>query len=132
MSEIEAVLREIAGDVYASLGSGFNEIVYNRAMQVDLRLRGIKYESEKVLEVTYKEHYVGEGFADLVVRSGDDAVVVELKVQTSMMGEPEKRQLRNYMTILGVEQGLLINFQKPEKRRKKNREDAPEILPVVE
>jgi GxxExxY protein len=132
MSEIETAIDEIARDVYASLGSGHNETVYNRAMQVDLRLRGIKYESEKVLEVKYKEHYVGEGYADLVVGSGDDIVLVELKAATCMLGAPEKQQLRIYKNILGIKKGLLINFPQPERQRKKTKEAnaTPEIISI--
>ena len=45
------------------LGSGFSEDVYDRAMQVGLRLAGIEYESQKVVELKYKDHYVGEGLS---------------------------------------------------------------------
>src|SRR5580692_11886782 len=109
MNEIEAAIHQIANDVYAILGSGHKEIVYSRAMQVDLRLRSIKYESERVLEVRYKEHYVGEGYADLVVGLGNDSVIVELKAAPCKLGAPEKQQLRNYMNILGIKKGLLVN-----------------------
>ena len=52
---------KIAHEVYTDLGSGFSEDVYDRAMQVGLRLAGIEYESQKVVELKYREHYVGEG-----------------------------------------------------------------------
>ena len=47
---------QIAQDVYRVLGSGHPEIVYDRAMQVGLRLEGIKYESQKVIELKYRDH----------------------------------------------------------------------------
>lgn len=124
-------IREIARDVYRVLGSGHPEIVYHRAMEVGLRLRNIKYESQKVVELKYEEHYVGEGFPDLVVGSGDDTIVVELKAVSVTMGAPEEQQLRNYMKILNVKQGLLINFQQPGRRTIKNaKEPEPEIKEV--
>jgi GxxExxY protein len=67
MSDQTAVIRNIAEDVYKTLGSGFSEEVYDRAMQVGLRLANIGYEGQKVVELTYKDHYVGEGYPDLVV-----------------------------------------------------------------
>src|SRR5271155_352713 len=57
---------KIAHEVYQSLGSGFSEDVYDRAMQVGLRLAGIEYESQKVVELKYRDHYVGEGYPGLV------------------------------------------------------------------
>ena len=63
-------IREIAEDVYKTLGSGFSEDVYDRAIQVGLRLAKIGYEGEKVVELKYKDHYVGEGYPDLVVHFG--------------------------------------------------------------
>jgi GxxExxY protein len=108
---------KIAHEVYTDLGSGFSEDVYDRAMQVGLRLAGIEYESQKVVELKYREHYVGEGYPDLLVHLGKQKVVVELKAVSSELGECEERQLRNYMKILGVECGLLINFQTPGRRQ---------------
>lgn len=103
-------LRKIAEDVYRTLGSGFQEVVYDRAMQVGLRVSKIKYESQKVIELKYKKHYVGEGFSDLVVQLGKDKVILELKAVGSTLGAAEEQQLKNYMKILKVKCGLLVNF----------------------
>ena len=118
---------KIANEVYESLGSGFSEEVYDRAMQVGLRLAGIEYESQKVVELKYREHYVGEGYPDLLVHLGKQKVVVELKAASSELGECEEKQLRNYMKILGVESGLLINFQTPGRKQGKTRLEIREI-----
>src|SRR5690349_6624502 len=79
MSDQTTTIREIAEDVYKTLGSGFSEDVYDRAMQVGLRLAKIGYEGQKVVELKYKEHYVGEGYPDLVVHLGNEELIVELK-----------------------------------------------------
>jgi GxxExxY protein len=50
-----ALVRKIAYEVYRSLGSGFSEDVYDRAMQVGLRLAKFRYEGQKVVELKYKE-----------------------------------------------------------------------------
>src|SRR5208282_3217444 len=104
-------IAQIAHEVYTDLGSGFSEEVYDRAMQVGLRLAGIKYESQKVVELRYRDHYVGEGYPDLIVHLGKQQVIVELKAVSSELGECEEKQLKNYMKVLGVDCGLLINFQ---------------------
>jgi GxxExxY protein len=120
-------LRKIAEDVYRNLGSGFQEVVYDKAMQVGLRMAKIKYESQKVLELKYKNHYVGEGFADLVVRLGKDKVIMELKAVGGQMGQAEEQQLKNYMKIMKVKYGLLVNFQQPGKKEGKTKLEVREI-----
>src|SRR5207244_1486283 len=113
MSDQTTIIREIAEDVYKTLGSGFSEDVYDRAMQVGLRLAKIGYKGQKVVELKYKDHYVGEGYPDLVVHLGNEKLIVELKAISGELGASEEQQLRNYMTILKVQRGMLINFQQP-------------------
>ncbi|RLC37809.1 GxxExxY protein [candidate division Kazan bacterium] len=108
-------IRKLAQDVYKSLGSGFPEVVYDRAMQVGLRLQKIKYDSQKVVELKYKDHYVGEGFPDIIVNFGKDKMVVELKAVGGTLGGAEEQQIKSYMKLLKIKNGLLINFQQPRK-----------------
>ncbi len=127
VNQTKASILKIAEDVYHSLGSGFSEEVYDRAMQVGLRLEGIPYESQKVLELKYRDHYVGEGYPDLLVRIDKKIVVVELKAVASKMGACEVQQLRNYMKLLGVQWGLLINFQMPGRKDGKTELEIREV-----
>lgn len=127
MSDRTAVIRQIAEDVYRTLGSGFSEEVYDRAMQVGLRLANIGYEGQKVVELKYKDHYVGEGYPDLVVHLGEERLVVELKAISGELGASEEQQLRNYMTILNVRRGMLINFQQPGRKQGTTKLDIREI-----
>jgi GxxExxY protein len=120
-------IKRIAKDVYRVLGSGFSEGVYDRAMQVGLRLAKLTYENQKVVELKYKNHYVGEGYPDLVIRLGREKMIVELKALGGEMGAAEEQQLRNYMKILGINRGLLINFQQPGKTQKRTRLEIKEI-----
>lgn len=110
-------ITQIAHEVYTDLGSGFSEDVYDRAMQVGLRLAGVRYESQKVVELKYLDHGVGEGYPDLLVHLDNQRVVVELKAVASELGACEEQQLRNYLKILGVDCGLLINFQAPGRKQ---------------
>jgi GxxExxY protein len=118
-TNIEATIRAIAQDVYGTLGSGYSESVYDHAMQVGLRLEKLEYENQKVVELKYKEHCVGEALPDLVVRSGGEVIVVELKAVTGELGAPEEQQLRNYLCLLNIKDGLLINFPQPGRNAKK-------------
>jgi len=111
-----ATIRNIAEDVFETLGSGFPETVYDHAMQVGLRLANFKYQNQKVVELKYKDHYVGVGYPDLVVQLHNGDLVVEIKA-VGNIGPAEEQQLTNYMRLLSVDRGLLINFQHPSKTR---------------
>ena len=129
MNKDSEKIAKIAKDVYRKLGSGFPEVVYDRAMQVGLRSEKIKYDSQKVVELKYKGHYVGEGYPDLIAYFGGKKVVVELKAVGGEMGANEEQQIKNYMEIMGIKQGLLINFQQPGKKTEKTKIEIKEITP---
>lgn len=94
------------------MGSGFDEVVYQKAMEVGLRLAKIKYVGQKVVELQYKKHYVGEGYPDLVVGEGKSKLILELKAVGGTLGASED------MKIIKIKHGLLINFQQPKKEGK--------------
>jgi GxxExxY protein len=87
-------------------------------MQVWLRLQKIKYENQKVVELKYKDHYVGEGYPDIIVNFGQEKIILELKSVGANLGPAEEQQIKNYMKILKIKNGLLINFQQPKKEGK--------------
>jgi PD-(D/E)XK nuclease superfamily protein len=62
-------------------------------MQVGLRLAKIPYEGQKVIELKYKDHYVGEGYPDLIIRSGDEKIIVELKAVSGGLGASDVGRL---------------------------------------
>ena len=62
---------------------------------------------------------MGEGYPDLIVRLPSGKIVVELKAVGGELGASEEQQLKNYMKILKIDRGLLINFQQPGKNPKK-------------
>lgn len=109
---------EMAEDIYRKLGSGHDENIYQKAMEVGLRLKGIKYDAQRKIELTYLDHYVGIGIPDLIVRFDEKKVVVELKA-VNAVGLGDEQQLRNYMRKLDIQTGLLINFQCPNKTSEK-------------
>lgn len=105
----ERVTRQIIGaamDVHNELGNGFLEKVYENALVIELRQRGLKIERQKPITVYYKTEVVGEYQADLIV---EEAVLVELKCVEKMIGA-HYSQLANYLKATGIKVGLLINF----------------------
>src|SRR5262245_43982278 len=95
-----------AFEVHRVLGYGFLERVYQRAMQVELTLRGLKADVESKIKVYYKDVVVGDYSADLLV---NDSVVVELKV-AAQYNAADEAQLINELKGTRMRVGLLINF----------------------
>ena len=95
-------------EVFRELGYGFLERVYQRAMKVELELRGLKAPIETDIQVRYKGHVIGDYRADLLV---NDCVLVELKVAPAL--DPrDQAQLLNELKATEIKVGLLINFGK--------------------
>lgn len=80
-------------EVSNTLGTGFLEKVYERALLRELGLRGIQATAQASLAVTYKGHYVGEYFADILV---EDALVIEVKCVERLANE-RIAQCLNYL-----------------------------------
>ena len=104
--EITEKIIGAAFEVHSILGYGFLESVYQRAMQVELQLKGMKADIESKIRVAYKGSDVGIYRADLYV---DDCVIVEIKVAKAYCPEDEA-QLLNELKATGIRVGLLINF----------------------
>jgi len=95
-----------AFEVHNVLGFGFLEKVYQRAMQVELQLRGIKVELEPKLQVQFKGVIVGDYAADLLVAG---RIIAELKTDAEYQSAHEA-QLLNELRGTGIRLGYLINF----------------------
>jgi len=95
-----------AFEVHNVLGYGFLERVYQRALQVELQLRGIKVELEPLIKIQFKGVIVGDYAADLFVA---DKIIVELKTDTAYQAVHEA-QLLNELRGTGIKLGYLINF----------------------
>ncbi|MBP6738534.1 MAG: GxxExxY protein [Leptospiraceae bacterium] len=96
-------------EVSNTLGAGFLESVYHRALLVELDRLEIKYESQAKLEVKYKGFIVGDFIADIIV---ENKVILELKVAKAITNEMQG-QLMNYLKATSVKLGYVINFGNP-------------------
>jgi len=103
---MESELRAMAARIWADLGPGFSERVYHNAFEVELRLAGIPYETERIITIPYRNHNVGNLRADLIING---EMVVELK-STTKLKEEFVNQAKNYMRLTGIPKALLINF----------------------
>ena len=107
--EFEELTHKVIGcayKVYNTLGFGFLEIIYHKAMLIELERAGLKNESEKSLTVHYKDQIIGEFSVDIFV---EDEVIVELK-SVENLAKAHEVQLVNYLNGMKKEIGLLINF----------------------
>ncbi len=108
----DALTERVLGAVFEvsnTLGAGFLEKVYERALVRELGLRGIRATTQASFAITYKGHYVGEYVADILV---EDVLVVELKCAEHLANE-HTAQCLDYLQASGRTLCLLINFQKP-------------------
>jgi len=107
--EYEELTHKIIGcayKVFNTLGYGFLESVYKKAMLIELTKNNLKVEAEKPLKVYYDNQIVGDFYIDLYI---EDKVVVELKSVETLVKQHEV-QLVNYLQGLQKDIGLLINF----------------------
>jgi GxxExxY protein len=107
--EFEKVIYDTIGamiEVHKQLGPGFLENVYHRAFEIELAYRGIKFESEKEVEVKYRDSVIGTHRLDLLV---ENQLVVELKTVESI-GKKHYAQVRSYLKATLRKVALLANF----------------------
>ena len=93
--------------VHRSLGPGFLESIYRRAMSIELESRNIAYQRERSIDVTYRGIAIPGQRVDLIVGG---LIVVELKA-ISGFEETHRAQVISYLRTLGLRGGLLINFR---------------------
>ena len=93
-------------EVHRLLGPGYLESVYEAALAVELRLRGIPFKLQHQFEVRYKSEAVGEGRVDFLVA---DRLLLELK-SVDRLAPVHKAQVISYLKALGVHLALLVNF----------------------
>ena len=105
----EEITKRIIGcamRVHSILGNGFQEVIYQRAMAIEMTLEGLKFEREKEMPIHYKEHNIGTRRVDFFV---EEKIMVELKAIIKLE-DVHLAQGKNYLEAYNMEVGLLINF----------------------
>ena len=97
---------DAAIEVHRNLGPGYDEMVYENALAVELDLRGIPFNRQKTIQVFYKGVLVGEGRLDLLL---DNELIVELKA-VDELNQKHLAQVISYLKATELPLGILVNF----------------------
>jgi GxxExxY protein len=93
--------------VHSELGPGFNERIYHNALELALKEKGLRYQSQKEYRVTYQGKQIGIFKIDLII---ENTVIVEVKALTGNIPKVFEAQVLSYLKVSGNKVGLLINF----------------------
>ena len=96
-----------AMDVLNGVGHGLHEKIYENALVVEFKLRGIAFDQQRRFAVIYKEVQVGEFVPDLITHG---AIVLDAKV-IDRITDHERGQMLNYLRISKLRVGVLVNFK---------------------
>ena len=92
--------------VHSTLGNGFQEVIYQRALAIEMELEGLSFEREKEMQIWYRDRHIGTRRVDFFV---EGKIMVELKA-VIQLEDVHLNQAMNYLEAYGVDVGLLINF----------------------
>ncbi len=95
-----------AMEVHKTLGNGFQEVIYQRALAIELSDRNINFSLEHNMSIQYKGHDIGTRRVDFFV---EDIIMVEIKAIINLE-DVHLAQAMNYVEAYNLEIGLLINF----------------------
>lgn len=92
--------------VHSTLGSGFQEVIYQRALSIEMHKRGLEYEREMEMSIFYEGYDIGTRRVDFFV---EKAIMLELKA-VAKLEDVHLAQAMNYCQAYNLPVGLLINF----------------------
>ena len=95
-----------AMQVHNTLGNGFQEVIYQRALAVEMAYQGLSFEREKEMPIFYRDQQIGARRVDFFV---EGLVMVELKA-IQIIEDVHKAQAINYLEAYNMADGLLLNF----------------------
>ncbi|MDB4904824.1 MAG: GxxExxY protein [Mucilaginibacter sp.] len=105
-SAITAKIIGYAIEVHKILGNGFQEAIYQRALEKEFIMGGISFQREFEMPIFYKEEQIGTRRVDFLV---EEVVSIELKAIT-LLEDVHLAQAINYLEAYSLEIGMLINF----------------------
>ena len=92
--------------VHNTLGNGFLEVIYQRALAIEFNLNALVFEHEKDMPIFYEGHKIGSRRVDFFV---ENCIMLEIKA-IERIEDIHKNQAINYLEIYNIADGLLINF----------------------
>ena len=105
-SETTSKIIGCAMSVHKALGNGFQEVIYQRALEIEMNLADISFQREFEMPIFYREIQIGTRRVDFLV---DGLISLELKA-ISKLEDVHFAQAINYLEAYHLEIGLLINF----------------------
>jgi GxxExxY protein len=105
-SDITAKIIGCAQKVHRFLGNGFQEVIYQRALEIEFEKEKLNFSREKEMDIFYEDKLIGNRRVDFLV---DNDIMVELKAIIKLE-EVNIAQLMNYIEAYKVKVGLLVNF----------------------
>ncbi len=107
--EINKLTHKIIGcamQVHSTLGNGFQEVIYQRALAIEFTFQGLNFAREMEMDLYYRNQHIGTRRVDFFV---EDKVMVEIKA-IEKLEDVHKAQAINYCEAYNIADGLLINF----------------------
>lgn len=92
--------------VHSTLGNGFQEVIYQRALAIEMGLENLEFQREMEMPIYYRNEHIGTRRVDFFVENG---IMVELKA-IIQLEDVHLAQAINYLEAYNMETGLLINF----------------------
>lgn len=95
-----------AMEVHKTLGNGFQEVIYQRALEIEMKFTGLNFNREFEMPIYYRNQQIGTRRVDFFV---ENEIMVELKALIELE-DVHLAQAMNYLEAYNMEIGLLINF----------------------
>jgi GxxExxY protein len=105
-SDLTAKIIGCAMSVHKALGNGFQEVIYQRALEIEMRLGNLSFSREFEMPIFYRDEQIGTRRVDFLV---EGIISVELKAITKLE-DVHFAQAINYLEAYNLEIGILINF----------------------
>ena len=112
-----------AMEVHKHLGNGFQEVVYQRALAIEMQMQGLNFSREHEMKLTYKGCDIGTRRVDFFV---EEIIMVEIKAVINLE-DVHLAQAMNYVEAYDLEIGLLINFGSKSLQHKRVHNNKREI-----
>jgi GxxExxY protein len=106
VNELTHKIIDCAMKVHSTLGNGFQEVIYQRALAIEMEFQGLSFEREKEMPIFYREMNIDTRRVDFFVQN---SVMVELKA-IEKLEDVHRAQAINYCEAYNIADGLLINF----------------------